>query len=82
MTVLSSQLPELTWHCLDAEPSDHNVKMDFNGSHRVARSLTGYITDQSSTPGVSAGSQTVQESHNKASAHACTHTRTHKWGVF
>lgn len=55
------------------------MEMDFNGSHRVARSLTGYITDQSSPPGVSAGSQAVQERHNKACAlsFSLTHTRVH-----
>lgn len=87
MTVLEisclNSPPPLPSPCLDAEPSDLNAKMDFNGSHRVARSLTGYITDQSSTPGVSAGSQTVQETHNEDArthmhAHTCplTHART------
>ena len=64
ITILCMCVHELTQLGLDAEPSDLNVKMDFNGSPRVARSLTGDITDQSFTPGVSAGSQTVQERQN------------------
>lgn len=61
---------------INAEVSGLNVNLDTNGFHWVARSLTGYITDQSSAPGVPAGNQAVQQRHNntQSCAHTCAHT--------
>lgn len=67
----------LTRQRVSAELSGLNVNLDPNGCHRVVRSLTGYITDQSSAPGVPAGSQAVQQRHNNTH-HIQTHT--HTWG--
>lgn len=53
----------LTSWFVNAELSGLNVNLDPNGSHQVARSLTGYITDQSSAPRVSAWCQEVQHTH-------------------
>lgn len=66
----------LTLQCINAELSGLNVHLDPNGCHRVARSLTGYITDQSSAPGVPAESQVAQQGHNNTRpyTHTCTHT--------
>lgn len=56
--------------CVNAALSGPNVSLNRNGCLRVARSLTGYITDQFFVPGVSTRSQADQQRH--------THTRSHR----